>query len=109
MLSWYKSWFCKSGTLDLKGYVRHIVAALAFFFGFAFLGLGLFFLLLRTMIALHLPTWVAWLPILSWLTIGTLAIGSFKNAPHPAQLRSPMAIAIASSSSRRSVLDSIFV
>ena len=77
MLSWYKSWFCKSGTLDRKGYVRHIVAALAFFFGFAFLGLGLFSLLLWTMIALHLPTWVAWLPILFWLTIGNLAMGSF--------------------------------
>jgi hypothetical protein len=31
MLTWYKSWFSWSGTLDLEGYARHILAAFLFF------------------------------------------------------------------------------
>jgi hypothetical protein len=55
MLTWYKSWFRRSGTLDLEGYVRHIIAAHLFFFGFGFLGIVLFWLILGPMIALQAP------------------------------------------------------
>jgi hypothetical protein len=78
VVSWYKSWFSTRGTLDVEGYVKHIVAALAFFFGFFILGASLFFILLQVLIAAPAPVGAAaWLPVLIWLPIGLLAVGSF--------------------------------
>jgi hypothetical protein len=68
MVSWYRSWFYTSGTLSGKEYVKHIVAAYAFFFGFFFLGAGLYSIA---------PVSIGWLAILIWLTLGLLSIGSF--------------------------------
>ena len=64
MLTWYKSWFCRSGTLDLEGYGKHILAAHLFFFGFGLIGMALFWLILGPMIAFRAPAWLAWLPFL---------------------------------------------
>ena len=77
MLSWYKSWFCTSGTLDRKAYVKHIVAAHVFGFGFLLLGVGLFALLLRAVIALQPPVWAAFLPHLVGLPLILIAVGSY--------------------------------
>jgi len=76
MVTWYRSWFRTSGTLDLEGFVKHIIAALAFFFGFVVLGAGLFLLLIYALIALHAPVWAGWLPVLIWLPLGLLAVVS---------------------------------
>jgi len=77
MVTWYKSWFCTSGTLDREAYVKHIVAAHAFGFGFLLLGLGLFGLLLGAVIALQPPVWAAFLPHLIGLPLSLLGIGSY--------------------------------
>ena len=77
MLSWYKSWFSGSGTLDPEGYVRHIIAAHLFFFGFGLLGMALFWLMLGPMIAWHAPAWLAWLPLLVGFPFLVLAFGSY--------------------------------
>jgi hypothetical protein len=77
MLTWYKSWFRRSGTLDLEGYVRHIIAAHLFFFGFGFLGIVLFWLILGPMIALQAPASLAWLPFLVGFPLLVLAFGSY--------------------------------
>src|SRR5689334_9193429 len=76
-IAWYKSWFDTSGTLDLQGYVQHIVAAHAFFLGFGFLGGVLFWLVLGPLIALHAPAWAAWLAILFGFPCMLLALGSW--------------------------------
>jgi hypothetical protein len=68
---------CKSGTLDLEGYAKHILAAHLFFFGFGLLGIALFWLVLGPMIALHAPAWLAWLPFLFGVPLLVLAIGSY--------------------------------
>src|SRR5262245_54572317 len=77
MLTWYKSWFSWSGTLDLEGYAKHILAAFLFFFGFALLSMALFWLVLGPLIALHAPAWLGWLPFLFAVPLWLLAIGSW--------------------------------
>jgi hypothetical protein len=77
IVTWYKSWFRASGTLDFKAYVKHIAAAYAFFFGFFFLGAGLWFPLHDTRIALHAPAWAGFLSILIGLSLLLLAVGSW--------------------------------
>jgi hypothetical protein len=77
MVTWYKSWFRTSGTLDIEAYVKHLVAAHAFFFGFGLLGMALFWLMLSPMIALRAPAWLAWLPILVAFPLLLLAVGSW--------------------------------
>jgi hypothetical protein len=77
MVTWYKSWFSTSGTLDIEAYVKHVVAAHVFFFGFGLLGAALFWLMLGPMIALRAPAWLAWLPILIAFPLLLLAIGSW--------------------------------
>ena len=64
MLIWYGSWFRMSGTLDLAGYAKHIIAAFAFFFGIGFLGpVFLFLPLVGALIALQAPAWASYLPL----------------------------------------------
>jgi hypothetical protein len=77
IVAWYKSWFCTSGTLDPKAYVKHVIAAHAFFFGFGFLGIGLFFLVTDPLIALHAPAWATLLPLLVVFPLWFLALGSW--------------------------------
>jgi uncharacterized membrane protein YhaH (DUF805 family) len=77
VLSCYKSWFRTSGVLDLEAYGKHILAAHAFFFGFSFLAVGLFWLVLGPLIALHAPAWTGWLPILIAFPFMVLAGGSW--------------------------------
>jgi hypothetical protein len=77
MMAWYKSWFRTSGTLDLPGYILHIVAAFAFFAGFAFLGMIPFWLAMGPLIVLHMSAWAAWLPMLVYLPFMLLAVGSW--------------------------------
>jgi len=77
MLTWYKSWFRTSGTLDLNGYAKHIIAAQAFFIGFGIVSMFLFWLVLGPLIWLRAPAWAGWLPILICLPLWLLAIGSW--------------------------------
>jgi hypothetical protein len=73
MLTWYLSWFRTSGTLDLDGYVKHIGAAFAFFFGFGILGVTVSLPLLPKVFAWQPP---ALLAMLIWLALALLAVGS---------------------------------
>ena len=68
IIAWYKSWFRMSGTLELKAYVKHMVAAFVFFFAFCFLG--------STIIS-YAPAWAGFLAVLSFLALGILAVGSW--------------------------------
>ena len=77
ILSWYKSWFCTSGSLSIGAYAKHVGAAYAFFFGFLLLSLCIFALVVSMEIALHLPAWVGWVPVLIHLALGVLAIVSW--------------------------------
>jgi hypothetical protein len=77
ILNWYKSWFQTSGRLAVGAYVKHIVAAYAFFFGFAFAGFGLFAVMLAGEVAWHAPAWSAWLPIAICFPLLLLAIVSW--------------------------------
>jgi hypothetical protein len=77
MLTWYKFWFRRSGALNLEGYVRHIIAAHLIFFGFGFLGVVLFWLILGPMIALKAPASLSWLPLLVGFVFMVLAFGSY--------------------------------
>jgi len=77
MVTWYKSWFCTSGMLDREAYVKHIIAAHVFGWGFLLLGLGSFALLLGAVIALQPPVWAAFLPHLIGLPLMLLGVGSY--------------------------------
>jgi hypothetical protein len=75
IVTWYKSWFRTSGTLDVEGYVKHIVAAFAFFFGIGLLDAVVTMPLFHTVFASPLG-WMGMLTILIWLSLALLAIGS---------------------------------
>jgi hypothetical protein len=78
ILSWYKSWFRTSGTLDLQAYAKHVAAAFAFSLALMVLDFSLFGLALSVLIALQAPAWVG-LPVIVLIhfPLGLLAIGSW--------------------------------
>jgi hypothetical protein len=77
MFAWYKSWFRTSGTLEFDAYALHIAAAFGFFFAFALLGMSVFFVGVSLLVAFGASGVLAWLPIMIYMPIGLLAVGSW--------------------------------
>jgi hypothetical protein len=76
VLDWYKSWFCREGTLEPVAYLKHVAAGLGFFFGFFALAATVGGLGLWAMIALDAPAWTGWLLVAVYMPLGLLAIVS---------------------------------